>query len=556
MQRYNNGNTTLQNWVNAQNDLVTALNGAAPDGFLMQAIVFSKNGTGINGTSPLLASTGAGLLNQILLPYRSPNGSDVFLGDASPDPNIGLVGYPPSLYPNLTYPNLASTSTAQAQFGGKTISQDGFLLLGPWSVNSTYSLISLTMPVINNTSNTDVLGFMTVVVETNLVTNVLASPEGLDQTGTALLVGPTNATNQFPPGVLYKDNNGTAPKDVDIRFVFPPNSTLGRHHSFDYGSNRTTFDYANFEAAKEALTKRTGMNDNSGALISTRNEEGDDVAVGYAIPNSPMTDWLVLIEEAHSEVWAPIVHLRNILLACVFGTVGAMILFAFPVAHFSSAPVRRLRDATRNAVDPPGYIANDENGSDHEDAVRDAESPDSEMARKEGFFASISHWRHGPKQTAAEKKEAAKRRRFKIPAKVKDHNHLVHDELSDLTRTFNDMTEELILQYDKLEERVAQRTAELELSKQAAEEANEAKTLFVANISHELKTPLNGIIGTAQTAQAETNIVQLKKDMKTIYSHGDLLLKLIEDLLSFRYVYSVLFRVLLDDVDKRRLPAF
>ena len=73
-------------------------------------------------------------------------------------------------------------------------------------------------------------------------------------------------------------------------------------------------------------------------------------------------------------------------------------------------------------------------------------------------------------------------------------------------------------------------------SKKAAEAANEMKTLFVANISHELKTPLNGIIGTAQTAQAESNINNLKRDMRTIYSQGDLLQKLIEDLLSFRFV--------------------
>jgi osomolarity two-component system sensor histidine kinase SLN1 len=73
----------------------------------------------------------------------------------------------------------------------------------------------------------------------------------------------------------------------------------------------------------------------------------------------------------------------------------------------------------------------------------------------------------------------------------------------------------------------------LEESKKAAEAANEMKTLFVANISHELKTPLNGIIGTAQTAQAETNVGNLKRDMRTIYSQGDLLQKLIEDLLSF-----------------------
>lgn len=187
---------------------------------------------------------------------------------------------------------------------------------------------------------------------------------------------------------------------------------------------------------------------------------------------------------------------------------------------------------------PPGY--DDDMHSDvGSTRMGEEEGENGHLARKEGFLATISAWRHGHRLTPAEKKEASRRKAFRIPSKVKDHKHLIQDELSELTTTFNEMTDELMLQYTKLEERVQERTAELELSKKAAEEANEAKTLFVANISHELKTPLNGIIGTAQLAQAETSLSQIKKDMRTIYSHGDLLLKLIEDLLMFRYAQTL-----------------
>jgi signal transduction histidine kinase/CheY-like chemotaxis protein len=120
---------------------------------------------------------------------------------------------------------------------------------------------------------------------------------------------------------------------------------------------------------------------------------------------------------------------------------------------------------------------------------------------------------------------------LKIPAHGKS-------ELDDLARAFNHMTEKLQKSYTEVEERVSMRTKELQLTAQrakklasAAQEANMAKSAFLATMSHEIRTPLNSIIGFSEMLQDSPLSDEQRGDLSAIRNSGGVLLGLINDIL-------------------------
>lgn len=92
--------------------------------------------------------------------------------------------------------------------------------------------------------------------------------------------------------------------------------------------------------------------------------------------------------------------------------------------------------------------------------------------------------------------------------------------------------------HDHLEQLVLERTAELLKARDAALAANQAKSDFLTNMSHEVRTPLNAVIGMTDLI-LDTNLDSEQREFaETIMKSGDALLSVVNDVLDFSRIES------------------
>lgn len=433
-------------------------------------------------------------------------------------------------------------------------------LLGPVQDEEAY-FYSLTLPIYANESilvpQQFLSGYITVALNMRTVNSTLDEAKNTEYT----------SINYISP--VSSSNNIT--DYVGFRYIF--SNPVLEESNID---TEETFPLKAYQPAVQVFTDASDL----GSYTKLKNPAEQIVALGYSVIDLRLATWLVTVEQVHSEFEGPITKLIKIMVGLCIGLAAAMCIITFPLAHYGVRPILKLQKATEDITERRGLkkkrrkhinafqkmmkgsFHENHNKLDHQLGDKEDEknisfsnpsSPDSmhfpvahsspTSVRNSWNGSSNDSLGNSFSQEYGDSLNSSNVQRHsdnQIVPSIVQTNGIFFDELTELTEAFNVMTMELDRQYTHLEDRVRARTKELEkakiqadLARQQAEKANEAKTVFIANISHELRTPLNGILGMTSVAMGEKDIDKIQNSLELIFKSGELLLHILVQLLTF-----------------------
>ena len=125
-------------------------------------------------------------------------------------------------------------------------------------------------------------------------------------------------------------------------------------------------------------------------------------------------------------------------------------------------------------------------------------------------------------------------------------------ELAELAKSINNMTSSL----EVAQAKEKQRQEALISAKQEADHANRAKSLFLSSMSHEMRTPLNAILGYSQLIEVDAKDKLTKENIREISHAGKHLLELIDGLFELSLIESGKVQLFIESYNLKEILDF
>ncbi|CCE63094.1 hypothetical protein TPHA_0D04590 [Tetrapisispora phaffii CBS 4417] len=415
-------------------------------------------------------------------------------------------------------------------------------------LNGSNFLMSMSLPIFANPSiilsDSRIYGYLSVIMSAEGLKSVFNDTTALENSEVFVISADYSITTNLEYfNFLFASAYDNADKDYDL------------HYRID----NDTFVYNGL------------VNGKGGAVKKTNGFLGTAAAVGYSSCSFSLVNWLAIVAQPEAAFSESATKLERIISGVVVAVAVFVCLLTFPLSHWAVQPLIRLQKATERIAEgrglrPPqptvgssvsrnssikwrnslenhvrsslGFNANklSDSGSITANNFKNNTSSSNSITSSHIYGnnnSSHSSMGINPDDDLSSSSQKYKTSANLIEARVPVYWRLLQDELSELTDTFNTMTDALDQHYCLLEERVRARTKQLEAAKIQAESANEAKTVFIANISHELRTPLNGILGMTAISMEEDDVDKIRGNLKLIFRSGELLLHILTELLTF-----------------------